>query len=620
MKTKDILITALCTAAAILSASCSSDELMNSDNGSPKAAIVTASLPQTNVTRATGNVWTDHYQSIGVRVTAEQNNANCASSCSMANDYKNMKYNVSASNEDGTTATFSAESDDICFKEEGEHLFSAYAPYSSTLTNDATIAVNTLTGNASQTAQKAIDYIYAEGAKASSVSPQVAFAGENEFVHKLSKLNLTIKMGEGFSASDISNISSIILGGLKHVGTFDITTGEAATSSDATVDLTLSPNATDNILTSDASAGTLKLSLYLLPQDCSSSALPLTIAYDDVNFSNKTSITPNLIAGKACNYEITMNKTGITVSNGMLTDWDPADMTGMPGEIGMAAVESTDLTGVTGTYTANDEDILTGTTSAKIIIPAGASVTLKNLEVNNRIACNGDANIYIKGKNKVTTTFIDIAGINVGPRGTTLTIDGDADGIIEVNGGSSGAGIGSGSSCSSCGNITINGGTIIANSQYGAGIGSGYSCCSCGNITINGGTIIANSQYGAGIGSGQEASSCGNITINGGTITATGSLSGAAIGCGYYMSSCGAITISGVNDMRVNSGANNSSCIGKGSESGDVGDIKVTDSSITMDNSGGTNAPYFNPTPTFVGTVVIKDPSGNDITDQISHN
>ena len=62
MKTKDILITALCTAAAILSASCSSDELMNSDNGSPKAAIITASMPQTNVTRATGNVWKDYYE------------------------------------------------------------------------------------------------------------------------------------------------------------------------------------------------------------------------------------------------------------------------------------------------------------------------------------------------------------------------------------------------------------------------------------------------------------------------------------------------------------------------------------------------------------------------------
>lgn len=219
----------------------------------------------------------------------------------------------------------------------------------------------------------------------------------------------------------------------------------------------------------------------------------------------------------------------------------------------------------------------------------------------------------------MTTTYFN-AGIDVGPRGTTLTIDGDADGIIEVKGGSCGAGIGSGDNCSSCGNITINGGTIIANSQDGAGIGSGYSCCSCGDITINGGTIIANSQGGAGIGSGQEASSCGNITINGGTITATGSLSGAAIGCGYYMSSCGAITISGVNDMRVNSGANNSSCIGKGSESGDVGDIKVTDSTITMDNSGGTNAPYFDPTPTFVGTVVIKDQNGNDITSSITHN
>ena len=81
----------------------------------------------------------------------------------------------------------------------------------------------------------------------------------------------------------------------------------------------------------------LKFSLYLLPQDCSSSPLPLSISYDQATFTNKSSLTPNLTAGKACNYEITMNKSGLVVSNGTLTDWDKADMSSMPGEMEMGS-------------------------------------------------------------------------------------------------------------------------------------------------------------------------------------------------------------------------------------------------------------------------------------------
>lgn len=326
MKTKDILISAICTAITILSASCSSDETINNGDDLPKAAIITASLPQSSVTRATGDSWTP-YTTIGVRVNSE-----CRTGCTMASNYNNVEYNVTPSEGDDKNATFAPEGDPIRFIEEGEHSFSAYAPYSS----NSSITLNTIDGNKTIAKQKAIDYIYATGAKASPLQPTVSFTGDNQFNHVLSKLNITIKVGEGFNAADINNISSITLKGLKHNGTFDITTG-SVTSNATTSDITLNTSDADNIFTRDASSGTLKFSLYLLPQDCSSSPLPLSISYDQATFTNKSSLTPNLTAGKACNYEITMNKSGLVVSNGTLTDWDKADMSSMPGEMEMGS-------------------------------------------------------------------------------------------------------------------------------------------------------------------------------------------------------------------------------------------------------------------------------------------
>ena len=123
-----------------------------------------------------------------------------------------------------------------------------------------------------------------------------------------------------------------------------------------------------------------------------------------------------------------------------------------------------------------------------------------------------------------------------------ITING---GTITATGGDDGVGIGSGSGIlSSCGAITINGGTITATGKgFGSGIGSAYSS-SCEAITINGGTITATGgEDGSGIGSG-FSSFCGDITINGGMITAAGGEQGAGIGSGYS-SSCGAISING---------------------------------------------------------------------------
>ena len=121
------------------------------------------------------------------------------------------------------------------------------------------------------------------------------------------------------------------------------------------------------------------------------------------------------------------------------------------------------------------------------------------------------------------------------------------NGTINATGGNYAAGIGSGYQ-SSCGSIEIQGGTVTATgNDFAAGIGTGhgnemedfdydpetgestpngnffYNISTCGTITISGGTVVATGgAFAAGIGTGQIGN-CGNITITSGVtrVTAT---------------------------------------------------------------------------------------------------
>ena len=155
-------------------------------------------------------------------------------------------------------------------------------------------------------------------------------------------------------------------------------------------------------------------------------------------------------------------------------------------------------------------------------------------------------NIEIQGGTIIAQAGANGAGIGCGEKGScgSITISG---GYVDAKGKGYSAGIGSANEASTCGDITISGGTVIAKGTYAAGIGSGYKT-SCGNITISGGTIEATGDNnGAGIGS-SDTGKCGSIMISDGNITATGGDNGAGIGCGSsptVSSQCGNITITG---------------------------------------------------------------------------
>ena len=143
------------------------------------------------------------------------------------------------------------------------------------------------------------------------------------------------------------------------------------------------------------------------------------------------------------------------------------------------------------------------------------------------------------------------------------------------------AGIGGGDK-GSCGDITITGGKISATGYYsGSGIGGGDKG-SCGNITITGGEIEARSaavgdySYGAGIGGGDTDANCGNIYISGGTIEATGSVAGSGIGAGNTGSNCLNITIENtVTKVIAIKGQDSSTSIGKGESSTTCGTVTI---------------------------------------------
>ena len=247
------------------------------------------------------------------------------------------------------------------------------------------------------------------------------------------------------------------------------------------------------------------------------------------------------------------------------------------------------LTAETGDITLYNGQTLTGTGGADthVVIAKGATVTLRDANItafaNSHswagITCLGDATIVLEGENTVSGAE-EYPGIQPGPAGKTLTIQGDgsldvsandygagigggwmiscgniviASGTITAKGGDSCAGIGTGNVNSTCGVITITGGTVYAIGGYGsAGIGSGYGTPRVGNavcegITITGGNVFASGgDSGAGIGSGYyECSRCGTITIIGGTVNVQGGDCGAGIGSGYYNSICSDIIITG---------------------------------------------------------------------------
>ena len=162
----------------------------------------------------------------------------------------------------------------------------------------------------------------------------------------------------------------------------------------------------------------------------------------------------------------------------------------------------------------HDGQTLTGTLGeeVKVSIADGATVTLDGVNIFCKydgwdhhclwaaITCLGDATLILSGVNSLHASgYGGYPGILPAKRQGegeeyTLTISGSGSLTVISE---SGPGIGSEFDNSSCGNISITGGTITAiGASTSAGIGASYQT-SCGNISISGGIVTAIGQVSA---------------------------------------------------------------------------------------------------------------------------
>ena len=258
-------------------------------------------------------------------------------------------------------------------------------------------------------------------------------------------------------------------------------------------------------------------------------------------------------------------------------------------------------------YTIKLKDGITQT-SDRIVINTNATIVLDNvsintsagtpLEVQGNSATNASDNvtatIKLKGTNKLTTTNINCAGLQLSNGANVILENGAAEsetvGSLTATGGGTtskgGAGIGSGSA-GIAGNIDIKSGNVTATGGYdSAGIGTGGSAGTVGNITIIGGTLkVYGGKFAAGIGSGSMATA-GNITINGDAIleevaggSTSGAYAGAGIGAGHG-AKAGYIKIENATIKKVTA-QEGAAGIGAGCL-GTTQDITIINSSITV--------------------------------------
>lgn len=303
-------------ASAILTfafTACNNNDIETIPYEGPVPVQVTAGIDGPK-TRAIDDKW-ESGDAIGISCT----------STDKVTQYDNMKY-VTASG-DGTFKHYDGDKEDLAsgifFQGTSQVTFSAYYPFTGTeKTMPGTNGVITNSTNAQLDNQNKIDYLYTDGITTTYATPTINFKEAAQFKHKMSRLKLVLQTStaDGFSANDVTT-GTYVLGGLKHEGTFDTTTGtaEAASSTTAVGDWSVSTNCPS------ADANSQRTYTMILYPQTVSGALPFTATISSQNYKNTANITfdnNTLAAGTSYTFTITIKKTGLEVSGCSIENWN----------------------------------------------------------------------------------------------------------------------------------------------------------------------------------------------------------------------------------------------------------------------------------------------------------
>ena len=218
----------------------------------------------------------------------------------------------------GGNGTFTPDGTTIYLPTDGSSLdFVAYYPHTTDLENGIyTVDVE------NQSDQSTIDLMAAGTQTADRINNDVAF----NFEHKLSKIDITFKAGDGMTDTELAGMT-VQLTGQQTAATLDVTQPESTVSVTTGNVATLTLNTTAD--------GKSAEGIVLPSENCASMALHLVLA-DGSSFFDWNlyeSKAKSFEAGKKYVYAITVNKTRLDVT-ATITDWAPGN--GEDGEQGNA--------------------------------------------------------------------------------------------------------------------------------------------------------------------------------------------------------------------------------------------------------------------------------------------
>ena len=285
----------LLAAALVTLAACGSDK--DGDNTpiseEPVAVKVTGSINNVIKTRAADNQWESNDR-IGVSGTSGE----------LA--YNNIPYKYSAG------SNFEPESGIIYFGAT-TGTFNAYHPY---------IATGESITKEIEKQEKSLDFLYAKNVTVNREVPTLAL----KFDHKMSLLKLHMKAGEGFTNADFSDSKNfeVKLSDVSSEAAFNIKSG--AVTAGGAKGITLRPTVYKETIAEQES---YYLLIILCPETIQNG---ITFSYVKDNVPYDALLTTNeggadvmaMEPGKEYEYEITIDKTEVNVSDVTINDWTAA--------------------------------------------------------------------------------------------------------------------------------------------------------------------------------------------------------------------------------------------------------------------------------------------------------
>lgn len=233
---------------------------------------------------------------------------------------------------DGTFKHYDGDKEDLAggifFQGKKTVTFSAYYPFTGAEEYKPGIDQDGKISNITSlqlTGQNKIDYLYADGITTTYTTPVISFNGDaTKFKHKMSRLKLVLETpaNDGFSATDVAS-GTYVLGGLKHEGTFDTTTGtaEAASTATAVSDWSVSANCPY------ADANNRRTYTMILYPQTVDGALPFIATISGQGYKNTTDIkfeNNKLLSGNSYTFTITIKKDRLEVSGCTIENWNAA--------------------------------------------------------------------------------------------------------------------------------------------------------------------------------------------------------------------------------------------------------------------------------------------------------